>query len=200
MSRQLEQTVRRLLAPIVQRVVLMVGKAQVLRVDDEDALQLLQLEALEDEVHDRVEHWQPYGFVSRPLKGARALIAAVAGNRDHLAAVAVADPRHRPAGELEEGEAGLYTDEALLVRLLRGRILRLGAAADGPHVAVARAPDVEGELARVKADLDQLKAAIQAAPVAPMDGGATFKAALVTSLSAWPSNPGSVGSPTVETT
>lgn len=57
---------------------------------------------------------------------------------------------------------------------------------------VALAAKVNVELDRIKADLTTLKGAISSAPVAPMDGGATFKAALIAALPAFPSAPGSV--------
>lgn len=56
--------------------------------------------------------------------------------------------------------------------------LELGATPSG-YVAMA---------ALVAAQLNALKSAISAAPVVPTDGGAAFKAGLVSALSAWPAS------------
>lgn len=69
--------------------------------------------------------------------------------------------------------------------VVKSSTIELGGHADDPPTdAVALASKVEQ-------DLNTLKNAINSAPVAPNDGGATFKAALGAALSAWPSSLGS---------
>ena len=74
-----------------------VGRAVLRLVSDKAGLQLVQVEALQGEVLDRVEHMQPFGFASHPLPGAEAVIVSVGGSRNHPLAVVIADRRHRPA-------------------------------------------------------------------------------------------------------
>lgn len=82
------------------------------------------------------------------------------------------------------------------VELLPSDEIHLHAGGNASHVALATM--VEAQLDKITADLSELKAAIVAAPVAPTDGGATFKASLVASLSAFPTTLGSVAASKVK--
>jgi phage baseplate assembly protein V len=62
------------------------------------------------------EYFQHYGFTSRPLAGAEAIVLKKGNN---IIVVASDDRRYRLA--LEDGEVGLYTDEGDSVHLKRGR-------------------------------------------------------------------------------
>ena len=61
------------------------------------------------------EYFQHYGFTSRPLSGAEAVVLKKGNN---IIVVASDDRRYRLA--LEEGEVGLYTDEGDSIHLKRG--------------------------------------------------------------------------------
>ncbi len=91
--------------------------------------------------------------------------------RTHNLADAVFEPGLRPLTE-----ARPPTDQTATV--VEGPVVKLGRAATQP---VALAPVVDANLAA-------LLAVIQAAPVVPLDGGASFKAALIAALTAmsWP--------------
>lgn len=104
------RTVERLLAPLRRRVMLMIGRAVLLRIDDSQARQLLQIEGLLGEVMDAVERIQEYGFSSVPPAGAEVLVAAPGGMRQHPIAGAVEDARVRPTS-LPSGTVILYTDQ-----------------------------------------------------------------------------------------
>jgi hypothetical protein len=95
------------------------------------------------------------------------------------------DPLNGRAHSLGDAvfEPGLHTDTdpivpptSLLATVVEGPLVQLGVGAT-QFVALA---------ALVEAQLNTLKAAIAAAPVTPLDGGAGFKAALVAALAAWP--------------
>ena len=125
----LRQTVERLMWPLRRRVALMVGRAVLALVDDEPALQVLQVRALRDETLDGVERFQQYGFTSHPHPDAEVLLLSFGGMRQHAVAVAVDDRRHRPTG-LQAGEVCLYTDEdedgaPHRIVLKRGRVIEL---------------------------------------------------------------------------
>lgn len=91
--------------------------------------------------------------------------------RTHNLADAVFEPGLRPLAEARQP-----TDQTATV--VEGPLIKLGYGATQP---VALAP-------LVQAQLEALKAAIQSAPVSPLDGGTTFKAALVAALTAWPAS------------
>lgn len=95
--------------------------------------------------------------------------------RRHAYADAVFLPGIRPLGELPTRASP--PSNAVVIACPTGGQVRLGAAAASS--AVALAPLTE-------ADLNTLKTAIGAAPVVPGDGGAAFKASLVSALAAWP--------------
>lgn len=102
----ISEIVNHLVAPLRQRVLLMIGRAVILAVGEDG----LRLSLLEGEETEGVPQMQEYGFVSKPLEGCAALAVFQGGNRDHGVVVATEDPRYRPQG-LEPGEAALYTDE-----------------------------------------------------------------------------------------
>lgn len=118
---------QRALAPLRQRLALMVGRAVVLLVNDGLRMQGLQISLLEDETRDDVEHFQNYGFTSHPLPGAEAIALGVAGNRDHLVVLTVDDRRYRLKG-LAAGEVAIYTDQGDKIVLKRGGTVEVTAS------------------------------------------------------------------------
>ena len=97
----------RLLAPLKNRVLNMVARGVVARVDDAKKMQELEIEVLEGESHDEVERFQNYGFTSVPEAGAELAVVFAGGTRDHGLVVAVDDRRYRLKG-LEAGEVAVY--------------------------------------------------------------------------------------------
>lgn len=114
----------RMMAPLHRRVRLMVSRAVVGLVNDTLKLQGLQVSLLADEVRERAERLQQYGFTSHPHPGAEAVVVCVAGNRDHPLVIAVDDRRYRLRG-LAQGEVALYTDEGDRIHLRRGRLVEI---------------------------------------------------------------------------
>lgn len=100
-----------MIAALARRLRLLIGRAVITAIRDELKMQELQLTALDGETLDNVERFEEYGLTSRPLAGAEAVIAAVAGVRDHAVVVALGDRRHRPRGVLGAGDVALYTDQ-----------------------------------------------------------------------------------------
>lgn len=119
----------RALKPLKQRVMLTIGRAMVLLVNDALKLQGLQVSLLADEVRDDVERFQQYGFTSHPHAGAEAIAACVGGSRDHVVVLAIDDRRYR-LKSLAQGEVAIYTDEGDTVVLKRGRIVEITAGTE----------------------------------------------------------------------
>lgn len=69
-----------------------------------------------DEIFTNREYFQHYGFTSRPLNGAEAIIIKE-GN--HIIMIASDDRRYRIA--IENGEVCLYTDEGDFIHFKRGK-------------------------------------------------------------------------------
>lgn len=103
------QTVSKLIAPLKRRVLLMVGRCVLKASYDDETLQLLQLTLLANEVRDKVERIQEYGFTSRPLAGAEGVCVFPGGDRSHGVVIATDDRRYRK-NNLDEGDVALYSD------------------------------------------------------------------------------------------
>lgn len=153
MSAAIVRLVQRLVRPLQRRVMLTVGRGVLAVIDDARLLQTLQVSLLADEVRDGVEHFQPYGLASAPIPGAECVFLSVAGSRDHGVVVVVSDRRHRPLA-LEQGEAALYTDEGVGVRLARGGDVHVGAREVETYAA--RADRVDARFAALEASVSAL--------------------------------------------
>lgn len=101
-----------------------IGRGVVTQVDDTMKMQLCQLQLLADELRDKVENFQPYGFSYFPKTGAEAVVVFPQGNREHGIIIQVADRRYRLAG-MAEGEVALYTDEGDKIHFKRNRITEI---------------------------------------------------------------------------
>jgi phage baseplate assembly protein V len=104
---------------------MVVARGVVRLVNDALLVQGLQVTVLDGEVA-QVQRFQEYGYTSVPLAGAEAVLAAVAGARSHLVAIAVDDGRYR-LKNLVDGEVALYTDEGDTIHFQRGRIIAVNA-------------------------------------------------------------------------
>lgn len=124
-------TIRKMLAPVQRRVMLMVSRAVVNIVDDSLNMQNLQLTVLVDETQDGVERFQNFGFTSVPSKGAEAIVLNVGGNRDHPIAVVVDDRRYR-LKNLQEGESAVHNKDGDKVHIKQGREINV-VAGDATH-------------------------------------------------------------------
>ncbi len=185
MSRTLAMTVRKLIAPLANRVRLLVSRGVVHIVNDKLKLQGVQVELHEDELHDDVEHFQEYGFTSHVKPGkAEAVFLSVGGNRSAGIVICVVDRNFRPK-DLAEGDVCLYTEN--------GERVYLNFADDIVHLGAKDADDFLAKTTETKANDDALKADLDAlrnvfstwVPVAT-DGGAALKAAIASWLSAAP--------------
>jgi phage baseplate assembly protein V len=102
------RTMNKLLDPVRRRLAQLVNRAVLQLVNDAAGLQELQVQALADEVLDRIERFQQYGLTSVPLPGSEGLLLSVGGSRSNAVIIAVDDRRYRLQG-LEGGEVALYT-------------------------------------------------------------------------------------------
>lgn len=102
----LRTAIAKMMEPLRQRVLLMIGRAVLRAVETDGPFQRVTVAALADETHDGVEHFQSYGDYGHPLPGAAALLLALGGNRSHLMAM-IADTRFTPQGA-RAGERILY--------------------------------------------------------------------------------------------
>ncbi len=97
------------LAPLKNRIMLMLARGIVTAVEQEGALPTLRARFLAGEEHGDIPLMQQYGFASRPLPGAECVVAFMGGERSQGVAVATCDRRFIPV--LGEGEVVIYSAE-----------------------------------------------------------------------------------------
>lgn len=120
--------IRKLIEPVSRRISLLVSRGVIRLTKDSTAgNQRLQADLLAGETRDDLERVQEYGFTSRPLSGAEAVVIFPGGSREFGLVIAVDDRRYR-IKTLEEGEVALYTDEGDKVHLKRGGLIEIQAA------------------------------------------------------------------------
>ena len=100
------------LAPITNRILLMLAHGLVTAVEHEGALPSLRARFLDGEEHGDIPLVQQFGFASRPLEGSDCLVAFIGGERSQGIAFATCDRRFNP--QLQEGEVRLYSAEDFL--------------------------------------------------------------------------------------
>jgi len=94
----------RILRPLRRAISSIVARAIVTLIDDSGGRQVLQLQVLDGELLDQVEHLQPLGISHVPMPpdgsgAAEAAVLFVGGSRSHGVAVVVDDRRIRPKGK-----------------------------------------------------------------------------------------------------
>lgn len=99
----------RLLRKLWGKVVTAVTRGQVTRANSTPKMQLLNLGLHAEETTDEVEHFEPYGFTSRPKAGSEAIVLKVGADGGHPVAIVVGDRRFRVTG-LAEGEVAIHND------------------------------------------------------------------------------------------
>ncbi|HVJ53445.1 MAG TPA: phage baseplate assembly protein V [Aliidongia sp.] len=113
-------TIAKLTAPLVRRVMLMIGRGGVSAIDDTTALQTVQINGLPGEVAS-LPRYQEYGRTAVPQPGAQSVQAYIGGLRGNGMVIVIDDPRVRPTG-LKPGELMDYTDEGPILHHQRGRL------------------------------------------------------------------------------
>lgn len=140
--------IQRLLEPIKRKFYLIIGRGIINLTDDSGSgNQRVQVSLYADEVRDKMERLQEYGFASRPKAGSEAVLLFPGGTREIGFIIATDDRRYR-LKPLEEGEVALYTDEGDKIHIKRGGQIEITAASK----VVVKSPAIElGEGALEKA-------------------------------------------------
>ncbi|APW40795.1 hypothetical protein RD110_18570 [Rhodoferax koreense] len=90
-------------------------------------MQTLQVQLLDEEAKDRMEHFEPYGFTSHPQAGAEVVAGFFDGDRSHGVVLVVADRRYRLT-TLQPGEVALHDDGGSTITLKRGGVIEIAAS------------------------------------------------------------------------
>jgi phage baseplate assembly protein V len=142
----------RLLRPLRTRLYLMIARAAVRLVDDGKGMQVVQADLGAGDTRDGLEHFQEYGFTSRPrapsgTKGPEGIGLRVGGDGAHTVLICVGDRRFR-LKSLAEGEVAMYDDLGQVVHMKRDKLLlksTLGVEIDTPTLEVKHHLHVAGD-------------------------------------------------------
>lgn len=105
-----------------RRANLGVSRGVLKKANDATKMQEVQVDVMQNETHDNVEHWHAYGFTSVPQADGEALIAYLGGSRAHPIVIAVGDRRYRMKG-LANGEMAIHDDQGQSVHITRGGVV-----------------------------------------------------------------------------
>ena len=121
----------RLLAPISRKMMLLIGRGVVKRINNKGKIglipgsgtnpQRLQMEGMANETLTDMERWQEYGFESYPKEDSQALVAFINGNRGSANVLCVQDHQYRPT-DFEPGDVGLYDADGARLRFNGGKV------------------------------------------------------------------------------
>jgi len=101
---------KRLVKPLANKIFLLLGRAILKAVKNDQGTQKIQVVALDGETITNMERFQEYGFETFPKTDSEVAALFLNGNRDQGIAICVHDRRYRPK-DLVEGETCFYTDE-----------------------------------------------------------------------------------------
>lgn len=100
--------IERLLLPIRRKLFLLIGRAILTAVNNDEKTQKIQVTLLKDENATDVERLQNYGFETYPVVGSsEAVILFINGNRDQGLTIIVHDRDNRPT-DLNSGDVRVY--------------------------------------------------------------------------------------------
>lgn len=108
--------VSRLFGSLQRRVMLMIAKGIIRRVDDSGKNQITQVGLLSKEIRDQIENIQQFGLSSSPPPGSEVVVVFPGGSRDHGVIVATSDHKTRPR-DLNEGETVVYNSNGDFIKL-----------------------------------------------------------------------------------
>lgn len=122
----MSRAIGRALAPLARGIQNAFSRGVVSVVNAAAKMQGLQVQLLDGEAKDAIEHFEPYGFTAHAHAGAEVAVSFVEGDRSHGIALAVADRRYRIVG-MKAGEVCVYDDLGQKVHLTREGIVVDGA-------------------------------------------------------------------------
>ena len=142
----------KMMAPLKRGLQQMLRIGSLLKVNDAQPLQLVQVETLSGEIIE-VPRIQDYGITSVPMPGAKGVMAAVGGKTNSYVCIKMDDRRYRLVG-LKKGEVCLYDYQGQYVHLKQGGMMDLLAL----NQITAKVPlfRVEGDLVATGEIIDRV--------------------------------------------
>ena len=102
------EDIKRIIAPISRRVLLMISRCRLNIIDDSSKTQSAQAELYDAEVHDDAQVWQQFGLTSVPPNGSEGIALFLGGERRTPLIIATENKELR-IKNLKSGEVALYS-------------------------------------------------------------------------------------------
>lgn len=149
--------------------------AEFVKRNDDDTL---QIRTAYNRTIDNVEPSYPYGFTAKAEKGTVTVLCA-GGSLDAVRVLPIEDMENAP--ELKDGDAAIYTSGGSLMVCRKDGTVEVNGTQNGGMVI---GDELKKQLSVLTARVDVLYNALQNSPTTAQDGGAAYKTAIVTALSA----------------
>lgn len=114
----------RLIAPIKNKIMLMIGRCILKAVDNTGTTQLIQVSGLKNETISGIERPQEYGLETYPKVEAESIVIFPNGNRDQGLCIKVHDRNNRPSG-MNSGDVALYDSSGNKVVCRDGGVIEI---------------------------------------------------------------------------
>ncbi len=134
----IDQIDKFLLDPIRREARLIVTRCLINLIDDSEDIQLAQLDGLDGETRDEIEHFQPFGLASNVPAGSEGVLLSVGAVRSHGILINCGHRQYRLTG-LATGDVALYDAHGQSVMLTAAGIRISSAVAlqmDAPEVDI----------------------------------------------------------------
>lgn len=105
----------RFVEPLRNRLLLLIAKAIVTRVNDSENIQIVQINLGNNEVIDGVERIQNFGFSSNPVNGSPAIVLCLGGERSHPIVIVTDSKENRP--DVSSGDSVMYNSSGTKITL-----------------------------------------------------------------------------------
>jgi len=162
----------RLLAPLKNKIFLLIGRAVLKAVKASEGTMLVQVSGLKDETITDMEYVQNYGFTCYPKVGsAETVNLFVNGSRDNGVTIIVNDREYRPT-DLAEGEVCVYDHNGSRITLKTDKSIIIKSGKE-VHVTAGGTLEFAVLASKLKTEIDGLIDALNghvhtsAAPGAP---------------------------------
>ncbi len=116
MDFNLIHTLQTLLKPLKAKLTQMIARGKINLIDDSQSFQQAQVSFSENDVQNRVERFQNYGFTSVPPKDAEC-VALFLGGQKGFPLIIAADSRETRLKDLKEGESAVYNSQGSKIHL-----------------------------------------------------------------------------------
>lgn len=131
-------------------------RGKIARVKAAGGVQQIQVEGLEGETVQDLEHAENFGFTSNPPAGSDCVVVPLGGKTSHGIIVTTTNGAYRITG-LAEGETAVYNADGAKMVLKRGRIIEIdcetlnikapgGVKIDAPNVGCTAQITAEGQI------------------------------------------------------